>query len=166
MDSQERSPADSSKGDREGLLVDVPLALTKGLHNLPELYGEKVRKHDKVTDWKSGIAEAGKKFAYNFLDASWCLFKQPAVGAVKGGPLGLVTGLGKADFGQIAEPGSGSLSKTEKKLLEARLSHDEYFAKIDPIRDQEVEVVSRSLGVEQQHNCAQDRHLCALQSKW
>ena len=40
--------------------VDVPLALTEGLHNLPELYGDKVRKHNKVTDWKSGTAEAGK----------------------------------------------------------------------------------------------------------
>lgn len=86
MDSQERSAADFSKGDRDvstsssagksagkgiskmtssvlkGSLVDVPLALTEGLHNLPELYGEKVRKHDKVTDWKSGTAEAGKVF--------------------------------------------------------------------------------------------------------
>ncbi|KAG9499326.1 hypothetical protein J7337_010146 [Fusarium musae] len=222
MDSQERSAADFSKGDRDvsasssagksagkgiskmtssvlkGSLVDVPLALTEGLHNLPGLYGEKVRKHDKVTDWKSGTAEAGKNFAYNFLDASWCLFKQPAVGAVKGGPVGLVTGLGKAGFGLIAKPGSGkslnilyrlfgpggfesllmglvltrlamfgllaypalgiyksivgSLPKTEKKVLEARLAHDECFAKIDPIRDQEIEVVLRSLGVEQQHS--------------
>lgn len=44
----------------KGTLVDVPLALTEGLHNLPELYGEQVRKHDKITDWKSGTAEAGK----------------------------------------------------------------------------------------------------------
>nr|RBQ92249.1 hypothetical protein FVER53263_11746 [Fusarium verticillioides] len=216
MDSQERSAADFSKGDRDvstsssagksagkgiskmtssvlkGSLVDVPLALTEGLHNLPELYGEKVRKHDKVTDWKSGTAEAGKNFAYNFLDASWCLFKQPAVGAVKGGPVGLVTGLGKAGFGLIAKPGSGkslnilyrlfgpggfesllmglvltrlamfgllaypalgiyksivgSLSKTEKKVLEARLAHDEYFAKMDPIGEQEIQVVLSSFG--------------------
>jgi hypothetical protein len=116
----------------------------------------------------------------------------------KGGPVGLVTGLGKAGFGQIAKPGSGkslntvyrlfgagsfesllmclvltrlamfgllaypalgiyksivgSFSKTEKKVLEARLAHDEYFAKIGRIRDQEIQVVLRSLGVEQQHN--------------
>lgn len=44
----------------KGTLVDVPLALTEGLHNLPELYGDKVRKHNKITDWKSGTAEAGK----------------------------------------------------------------------------------------------------------
>ncbi|KAF5671692.1 glycosyltransferase family 1 [Fusarium heterosporum] len=178
----------------KGSLVDVPLALTEGLHNLPELYGDKVRKHNKITDWKSGTAEAGKNFAYNFLDASWCLFKQPAVGAVKGGPVGLVTGLGKAGFGLIAKPGSGkfkfskvlcrvfredswesllmrlvltrlamfgllaypalgiyksivgSLSKTDKKVLEARLAHDEYFAKVDPISEQEIASVLNSFG--------------------
>ncbi|KAH7223081.1 hypothetical protein BKA60DRAFT_485715 [Fusarium oxysporum] len=148
----------------KGSLVDVPLALTEGLHNLPELYGDKVRKHNKVTDWKSGTAEAGKNFAYNFLDATWCLFKQPAVGAIKGGPVGLVTGLGKAGFGLIAKPGSamfgllaypalgiyksivGSLSKTEKKVLEARLAHDEYFARVDPISEQEIASVLSSFG--------------------
>ncbi|EXL40903.1 hypothetical protein FOCG_16665 [Fusarium oxysporum f. sp. radicis-lycopersici 26381] len=148
----------------KGSLVDVPLALTEGLHNLPELYGDKVRKHNKVTDWKSGTAEAGKNFAYNFLDATWCLFKQPAVGAIKGGPVGLVTGLGKAGFGLIAKPGSamfgllaypalgiyksivGSLSKTEKKVLEARLAHDAYFARVDPISEQEIASVLSSFG--------------------
>ncbi|KAH8883716.1 UDP-Glycosyltransferase/glycogen phosphorylase [Thozetella sp. PMI_491] len=150
----------------KGSLVDVPLALTEGLHNLPELYGEKVRKHDKITDWKSGTAEAGKNFAYNFLDASWSLFKQPVVGAAKGGPVGLVTGLGKAGFGLIAKPGSamfglvaypalgiyksiaGAHSTTEKKVLEARLAHDEYFAKVDPISNQEISSVLGSFGIQ------------------
>ncbi|KAI7760048.1 hypothetical protein ACKAV7_010760 [Fusarium commune] len=175
-------------------LVDVPLALTESLHNMPELHGEKVHKHDKMTGWKSGTAEAGTKLAYNFLDTSWCLFKQFAVGAVKGGPVGLVTGIGKASFGLIAKPGSGklfnvlyrllrvgssesllmclvltrlatfgllaypalgiynsivgSLSKTEKNGLKSRLAHDEYFAKIDPITEQEIELVLSSFGVE------------------
>ncbi|KAH8776655.1 glycosyltransferase family 1 protein [Diaporthe sp. PMI_573] len=126
----------------KGTLVDAPLALTEGLHNLPKLYGEEVRKHDKITDWKSGTAEAGKNFAYGFLDASWGLFRDPVMGAVKGGPLGLVTGFGKAGFGLIARPGSamfgllaypalgiyksivGSMSVTQKAVLEARLAHD------------------------------------------
>lgn len=79
-----------------------------------------------------------------------------------GGFESLLTGLvltRLAMFGLLAYPALGiyksivgSLSKTEKKVLEARLAHDEYFAKIDPIRDQEIEVVLRSLGVEQQHS--------------
>jgi hypothetical protein len=42
----------------------------------------------------------------------------------------------------------GSLSKTEKKVLEGRLAHDEYFARVDPISDQEVASVLSSLGTE------------------
>jgi hypothetical protein len=51
-----------------------------------------------------------QNFAYGFLDASWGLFRDPVMGAVKGGPLGLVTGFGKAGFGLIARPGSGQSS--------------------------------------------------------
>ena len=41
-------------------LVDVPLALTDGLREVPKLYGGTVRKHGPVTDWKSGGVVAGK----------------------------------------------------------------------------------------------------------
>ena len=41
-------------------LVDFPLALTEGLHHMPRLYGEEVRNHGQVKDWKSGGVVAGK----------------------------------------------------------------------------------------------------------
>jgi len=41
-------------------LVDFPLALTEGLHHLPRIYGEEVRNHGQVKDWKSGGVVAGK----------------------------------------------------------------------------------------------------------
>jgi hypothetical protein len=41
-------------------LVDIPMALTEGLHQAPALYGEKPRDHGGVTDWKSGSTVAGK----------------------------------------------------------------------------------------------------------
>ena len=41
-------------------LVDFPLALTEGLHHIPRLYGEEVRNHGQVKDWKSGGVVAGK----------------------------------------------------------------------------------------------------------
>lgn len=44
----------------KALLVDVPLALTEGLHQMPRLYGEEVRHHGQVKDWKSGGVVAGK----------------------------------------------------------------------------------------------------------
>jgi sterol 3beta-glucosyltransferase len=41
-------------------LVDFPLAITEGLHHMPRLYGEEVRNHGRVKDWKSGGVVAGK----------------------------------------------------------------------------------------------------------
>lgn len=35
-------------------LVDVPLAMADGLHNVPALYGEEVRDMGSVRGWKSG----------------------------------------------------------------------------------------------------------------
>lgn len=58
-----------------------------------------------------------------------------------------------AMFGLLAYPALGiyksivgSLSKTEKKVLEARLAHDEYFARVDPISEQEIASVLSSFG--------------------
>lgn len=44
----------------KGTLVDMPLALAEGLRNTPALYGEKIRDHGPVTDWKSGGVVAAK----------------------------------------------------------------------------------------------------------
>lgn len=59
-----------------------------------------------------------------------------------------------AMFGLLAYPALGiyksivaSLSKTEKKVLEARLAHDEYFARIDPTSDQEIASVLSAFGI-------------------
>jgi hypothetical protein len=43
-------------------LVDFPLAITEGLHHMPRLYGEEVRNHGQVKDWKSGGVVAGKVY--------------------------------------------------------------------------------------------------------
>ena len=42
----------------KGMLIDLPVALTGGLRNVPSLYGEKVAKHRQVDDWKSGASIA------------------------------------------------------------------------------------------------------------
>lgn len=56
----------------KGTLVDFPLALADGLYAVPSLYGEKVRDHGPVTDWKSGGAVAGKVLCFDCL--SRCAF--------------------------------------------------------------------------------------------
>lgn len=51
----------------KGTLVDVPLAFAEGLRNTPALYGEKIRDHGPVTDWKSGGVVAAKVSHPTFL---------------------------------------------------------------------------------------------------
>lgn len=46
----------------KGALVDVPVALAEGFRNAPRLYGEDLKEHDKVTDWKTGGTVAGKVY--------------------------------------------------------------------------------------------------------
>jgi len=41
-------------------LVDFPLAMAEGLHQMPRLYGDKVRDNGRVEDWRSGGVVAGK----------------------------------------------------------------------------------------------------------
>lgn len=51
-------------------------------------------------------------------------------------------------FGLLAYPAMGiykslvgSLSTTEKQIMEARLGHDAYFANLEPITDREMNLV-------------------------
>jgi hypothetical protein len=40
--------------------VDFSMAMAQGWHNLPSLYGQKVRKIDPIKDFSSGVKEGGK----------------------------------------------------------------------------------------------------------
>lgn len=60
-----RGLAKMTESITRGTLVDVPLALTEGLHNVPAMYGGTVRDHGKVDDWKSGGIVAGKVRAWS-----------------------------------------------------------------------------------------------------
>lgn len=40
--------------------VDFSMAMAQGWHNLPSLYGQKVRKVDPIKDFSSGVKEGGK----------------------------------------------------------------------------------------------------------
>lgn len=57
-------------------------------------------------------------------------------------------------FGLLAYPALGiyksiigSLSKTQKEVREARLAHGEYFARVEPIGDQEISRVLSAFGI-------------------
>ena len=49
-----------SGGFAKGILLDLPVAMADGFHNMPVLYGDKKMERGDVTDWKSGMAVGGK----------------------------------------------------------------------------------------------------------
>ena len=44
----------------KGATIDVPFALAEGLRHGPRMYGEKIRDHGPITDWRSGGIVAGR----------------------------------------------------------------------------------------------------------
>lgn len=49
-----------SGGFAKGMLLDLPVAMADGFHNLPVLYGDKKMERGEVKDWKSGMLVGGK----------------------------------------------------------------------------------------------------------
>ncbi|KAF2278441.1 uncharacterized protein EI97DRAFT_440909 [Westerdykella ornata] len=78
----------------KGMTVDIPLALTEGLKNVPRHYGDTPRDHGPVTGLKSGATVTGKTFAWGFIDGVSDIVVKPNQGAQKEGMKGAVKGLG------------------------------------------------------------------------
>lgn len=91
----------------KGMLVDIPLALTDGLKNVPRAYGETVRDHGPVTDFKSGATVAGKTFAWGFADGLSDVVVKPYQGAQKEGAIGAAKGVGKGLVSLTTKTGAG-----------------------------------------------------------
>lgn len=91
----------------KGMTVDIPLALTDGLKNVPRAYGDTVRDHGPVTGFTSGVTVAGKTFAYGFMDGLSGVVVKPYQGAQKEGALGAVKGVGKGLVGLTTKTGAG-----------------------------------------------------------
>jgi hypothetical protein len=88
--------------------MDFTLALARGFHNAPKLYGDDtVRNPDKVTGFKSGLKAAGKEFGYGFYDGVTGLVMQPIKGAKQEGPAGFGKGIYKGIGGLVLKPGAG-----------------------------------------------------------
>lgn len=85
--------------------MDFTLALARGFHNAPKLYGdESVRQSDKVTDFQSGLKVAGKEFGFGLYDGISGLVTQPLEGVKKEGFAGLIKGFGKGIGGVVLKP--------------------------------------------------------------
>lgn len=87
--------------------VDVPLAVTDGLRNVPKLYGEKVEQRKPINDWKSGTIEGGKHFVVGLSEGFADLFVQPYKGGRDGGAAGAALGVGKGVLNMATKTASG-----------------------------------------------------------
>ncbi|KAH7135162.1 UDP-glucose,sterol transferase [Dendryphion nanum] len=71
------------------------LAVTKGFHNAPRLYGdETVRRPPRVTGFHSGIRAGRDEFVHGIHDGVTGIWRQPIKGAKEGGVLGCMRGVG------------------------------------------------------------------------
>ncbi|KAF4210949.1 hypothetical protein CNMCM5878_003398 [Aspergillus fumigatiaffinis] len=131
----------------KGMLVDMPLAASEGLRAVPRLYGDEVKDHGTVRDWKSGATVAGKNFAHGLTEGLTDLFTQPYKGGQQEGAKGVMKGLAKgtvgaatkvssAALGLVAYPAHGMMkslyaathTKNRKRIMQARIREGEYLA--------------------------------------
>lgn len=91
----------------KGMTVDIPLAITDGLKNVPRAYGDTPRDHGPVTGFRTGATVAGKTFAFGFMDGLSDVVVQPYKGAQAEGAKGAVKGVGKGMANLVTKSGAG-----------------------------------------------------------
>lgn len=149
----------------KGMTVDIPLAITDGLKNVPRLYGETPRDHGHVTGFKSGAAVAGKTFAWGFIDGVSDVVVKPYQGAQEEGFKGAAKGVGKGIANMVTKTGAGMFglfsytsagiakslrttvyTKTRKGIAEARHEEGRWLVENDEYSTEEAEkIITRLL---------------------
>ncbi|KAL7626498.1 hypothetical protein AAE478_003270 [Parahypoxylon ruwenzoriense] len=129
-----------------GVVVDIPVAATEGMRAVPHLWGEGVRPHAHVKDWRSGLDVGYRLFYRGLFDAMTGIFvttfeakrAQGAVGVAKGlskGTLGFATKTTAAVTGLVAYPAQGVSrsirsalkSDARRRIMEARWSEGDWL---------------------------------------
>lgn len=91
----------------KGMLIDMPLAVSEGLRAVPQLYGDEVKDHGTIRDWKSGASFAGNNFVHGMADGLSGIFTEPYKGSQEEGAKGLMKGLAKGTLGVTTKVSSG-----------------------------------------------------------
>ncbi|KAF8458169.1 hypothetical protein BGX38DRAFT_1252581 [Terfezia claveryi] len=89
------------------LPMDISLALAQGFHNAPRLYGDKVRRPNRITGLHSGLRAAGKEVTLGLYDTVTGFFIKPYNGAKNSGAVGFAKGVGMAAGGVVFAVGAG-----------------------------------------------------------
>ncbi|KAJ7144963.1 UDP-Glycosyltransferase/glycogen phosphorylase [Mycena crocata] len=88
-------------------VMDIVASVHEGLYNTPKLYGSKVRKTGKVTNFASGLKEGGKGLFYGYYDGITGLVREPYEGAQKDGFMGAVKGSLRSFANATIRPAGG-----------------------------------------------------------
>jgi hypothetical protein len=134
----------------KGLFVDSPLAAAEGFRATPRLFGENIKDHDAITDYKSGLKVAGKEAVTQIGFGLFDIFVQPYKGAKEEGVKGALKGFGRGTLGTLFKPAAGSAglvgysaqgvyksiyaathASSKKKVTQARRVHDIYYSRRD-----------------------------------
>ncbi|KAJ5183811.1 hypothetical protein N7492_001427 [Penicillium capsulatum] len=90
------------------LPTDISLSLSKGFHNAPKLYHDRmVKSTPKVVGYRSGFRAAGKELRDGFYYGVTGLVTQPRSGYRRKGTKGMIQGVGKGVGGVIFKPTAG-----------------------------------------------------------
>ncbi|KAA8906724.1 hypothetical protein FN846DRAFT_710716 [Sphaerosporella brunnea] len=87
--------------------LDVSLAVAQGFHNAPRLYGDEVRRPQRITGFHSGMRAAGKGLALGIYDGFTGLVTQPYKGVQTEGLVGAIKGVGKGFGGLVFKTQAG-----------------------------------------------------------
>ncbi|KAJ7684426.1 glycosyltransferase family 1 protein [Mycena polygramma] len=88
-------------------VMDIVSSVHEGFYNTPKLYGSKVRKTGKVTDFASGLKEGGKGLFYGYYDGITGLVREPYEGAQKEGFVGAIKGSLRSFANATIRPAGG-----------------------------------------------------------
>ncbi|KAF7294590.1 Glycosyltransferase family 1 protein [Mycena indigotica] len=88
-------------------VFSIVASIHEGIYNMPRLYGSKVRKAGKVTDFASGIKEGGKGLFYGYYDGITGLVREPYEGGKKEGFAGAIKGSLRSFANATIRPAGG-----------------------------------------------------------
>lgn len=122
------------------LPMDVFLALAQGFHNAPRLYGDTVRRPNRITGLHSGLRAAGKEVTLGVYDTITGFVVKPYRGGKANGAIGFISGVGKAVGGVFFAIGAGLTGTVGYTLkgVHKELRKGPERAVIAAIRDQRI----------------------------
>ncbi|PBK83146.1 glycosyltransferase family 1 protein [Armillaria gallica] len=85
----------------------IVTSIHDGFQNAPKLYGSQIREPGKVTNFSSGLKEAGKGFVYGWYDGVTGLVREPIKGAQKDGFVGAIKGSARSFANAAMKPSAG-----------------------------------------------------------